>query len=439
MSNRYEIVQQAGEGGFGRVDHARDMILERNVAIKILDPIFKAEPSPEDKDRFRREAKTLASLSHPNIPAIYDVQMSEEDSDFKIIFEWIDGTTVNKWILEHGAMSLDQVKKWFGNISSVLSHAHSEAIIHRDIKPSNLIITKDLESCYVVDFGIALRQADLDRLTAGSPIGTAGYMSPEQERGEELGPESDIYALAIVLYECLAGFRPTVGEYKQLNSLNEAIPPSVDELILSCLTIDRNKRLKSATEFHRRLIKALLPHTELSETLTQGSLHEIQAAISNMSPPEYANLPAGQRRLILSRVSDLVKVDQPRLRNAVALLLAELVRVSYTLSSSHYSFFVQQGMKYGYEVQFGDQWWGNEQIRKNLNDVIFEVNEETHREISSIVIDLMKNADDLETKSKWYYHDLRILLQHLLANIHCSEELADSIGYHLDRVNEISH
>jgi len=205
----------AGEGGFGRIDKAKDVRLERNVAIKILDPLFKESLSPQDTERFLREAKTLASLSHPHIPAIYDMVFPENNGEFKLIFEWIEGFTVRQFIDTKGVMSLEQVSKWFGNICSALEHAHHKDIIHRDIKPSNLIITTNLEACYLVDFGISLRQSDLERLTPSRyPVGTPGYMSPEQLRGEELDASNDIYSLAIVLYECLSGQLPRMGEYQ---------------------------------------------------------------------------------------------------------------------------------------------------------------------------------------------------------------------------------
>jgi serine/threonine protein kinase len=176
--------------------------------------------------RFSREAKTLASLSHPHIPAIYDVVFPENNGEFKLIFEWIEGITVREFLNTRGVMSLEQISKWFANICSALEHAHRNGIIHRDIKPANLVITTDMEACYLVDFGVSLRQSDLQRLTPSNYlVGTPGYISPEQQKGEELDASSDIYSLAIVLYECLAGQLPRVGEYHALNTINVAVPP----------------------------------------------------------------------------------------------------------------------------------------------------------------------------------------------------------------------
>ena len=217
MDSRYQIeMKDAGQGGYGRIDKARDSTLERWIAIKTLDPLFKDAPSSEDKDRFKREAKFLASLTHTNIPAVYDVIFPDDGSEFKILFQWIEGITLRDYLKDKGVLSLDQVRHWFSNICSALTHAHALGIIHRDIKPSNLIVTNELESCYLVDFGIALKTSDLSRLTGGTPLGTPGYMSPEQERGEELNSVSDIFSLGVVLYECLAGSKPTIGKKSSL-------------------------------------------------------------------------------------------------------------------------------------------------------------------------------------------------------------------------------
>src|SRR5687767_1711030 len=138
MAERYQIIEAiAGAGGFGRVAKAMDNDLERQVAIKILDPLFKEKPSEPDKERFRREAKTLASLSYPTIPAIYDVRFDDENHDFKIVFEWIEGTTVRQLLMDKGPVSLEVVRQWFRDICGALSHAHTKGVIHRDIKPSN--------------------------------------------------------------------------------------------------------------------------------------------------------------------------------------------------------------------------------------------------------------------------------------------------------------
>jgi serine/threonine-protein kinase len=436
---RYEIIEKdTGQGGFGKIDKAFDTALERHVAIKTLDPLFKDNPSGEDIERFKREAKTLASLSHPNIPAIFDVIFAESGGEFKIIFEWIQGTNARKSLAAHGVWSIEEVRRWFGNVCSALEHAHSKNIIHRDIKPSNLIITENKESCYVVDFGIALRTADIERLTHnGSPIGTPGYMSPEQERGEELDPSSDIFSLGIVLYECLCGNRPTVGEYKQLNDINEVIPPAVDNLIQECLQ-EKDKRVKSASQFIDMLNQALRPSTNLSIILTDGPLHEIQIALSEMNELEYMSLPSGQRRLIFSRLKDLISVDKEHMRNAVASLMGEFIRLSHQDNPKYYDNICQHAFNYGYCLEYSERWRGNRQIRENLNEVGKYCTSEAHRIISETLNKFLPETN-LEEQEGWFYHDIRVLLQNLLANPHCSDASAESLGDMLDRINELSH
>jgi serine/threonine protein kinase len=127
MDSRYEIVEaSAGEGGFGRVDRAFDTTLERPVAIKTLDPLFKTSPSNDDIERFRREAKSLAQLSHPSIPAIYDVQFSPGTNEFRIIFEWIEGNTLRHHLQDRGVMTLSEARELFSTMCSALDHAHQK-------------------------------------------------------------------------------------------------------------------------------------------------------------------------------------------------------------------------------------------------------------------------------------------------------------------------
>jgi serine/threonine protein kinase len=439
MDTRYRIeVKVAGHGGFGVIDKAWDNALERWLAIKTLDPLFKHSPSEEDKERFKREAKTLASLTHPNIPAVYDVVFPTAGNEFKILFQWIDGTTARDYLKNKGLLSLDQVRKWFGNISSALNHAHALQIIHRDVKPSNLIITNDLESCYLVDFGIALRASDISRLTGGTPIGTPGYMSPEQERGEELTPSSDIFSLGVVLYECLAGSKPTIGQYLPLNTINEAIPSTIDELIRRCLQ-DKTTRLQSATEFFDQLRSALRPRANFSFLLSQGSLADVHLSLTRMSPDEYINLPLGQRILILTRLKDMIRVNAAHMRNPTASLLSEMVRLSYRAPTNDYEYIIENALNYGYEVEYSEQWKGNISIRNALNNISLVCHSNSHRLISSKVIDFWIDIARVEGKEPWYTHDLRILLQNLLANDQCTDDFCASIADKLEVLNKLTH
>ena len=141
-----------------------------------MDPVFKIKPSKNDIERFKKEAKILAQFSHPYIPAIYDVDFDSQNSRFSIIFEWIDGTNLNKYLRSNGALTIAKTQSFLKCIVSALKDAHAKGIAHRDIKPANIIITPDSTSCYLVDFGIALTSEDLLQITGSTTIGTPGYM-----------------------------------------------------------------------------------------------------------------------------------------------------------------------------------------------------------------------------------------------------------------------
>ncbi|MFI5108960.1 MAG: serine/threonine-protein kinase [Terriglobales bacterium] len=298
-----------GSGGFGKVRMGRDTLLERDIAIKTLDPLA-VEFSEPEIERFKREARVLASLSHPNIPAIYDVDFSP--GKFSIVFQYIEGQNLRK-IIDQGPARIDTARVWFHQIASALEHAHKVGIVHRDIKPENIIITPDLESACLVDFGIALSAEEVRKLTkSGYAMGTPGYMSPEQLAGEVVDARSDIYSLGVTFYETLAGKRMPPGNYEPLAS-NEAISPLIDDLILSCLE-PKERRLASARLFAARLAGALAqPSKPLSDVLAHGRLHELASAIENLSATEFGALPPGQKVLILSKIVDVVGSNEPSL------------------------------------------------------------------------------------------------------------------------------
>jgi|GEM_PF-1165547 len=432
---RYEVLDsEHGQGGFGKISKQRDKFLERLVAVK-GQHIFADE---ESKQRFIREAKTLAKLSHTNIPAIYDVKL--EDDDLLIYFEFIEGDNL-KQIIESGRkLSLQEAVNWFTQVAAAVEHASSLGIVHRDIKPANIVISKNGSAAYLVDFGIALNPDDLQRITEkGYVVGTPPYMSPEQQEGKPLNEASDIYSLGITLYETLSGRFPVVGRYESLSDANEAIPPSIDELINDCLIVDKTKRLASAKEFSKRLKGAFRTDAPLSQLLIDGRLHEVHAALQSLSAEEFIAKPIGQRLLVMTRTQDLIRTDKPELQRATADMISLLVRLAIEESAERYKPIIDTAYEWGYEKQIGDRWKGDNEIRESLIRAAKVASSIAQPVLANSLIEFTGRIE-LGGKDKWYYHDLRINIMSLMANPHCSQDdTAEKLAILYDQVNKISH
>lgn len=331
-NGRYVLIDDThGEGAFGKIQKFQDIQLERIVAIKAL----KLLDEPAAKERFIREAKTLAKMSHPNVPAIYDVKFLE--SEMQILFEFVDGQNLRKTITGKTIPTIEQVRPWFIQIASALDHAHAMGIIHRDIKPENIIISSDQMTAVLVDFGIALTQDDVQQLTStGYVIGTPLYMSPEQKEGKELDGRTDLYSLGLTLYETLSGHLPSPGDYRELSAENEAIPPAVDDLIRKCIHHDKDRRPADAKDFIRDLSETIRTDVPLSSLLTDARLHEIQAALNQLSAEDFHAKPKGQRLLILKRLMGLLNTDKRELQLATAQLISSLVSLAIFESENDY-------------------------------------------------------------------------------------------------------
>jgi serine/threonine protein kinase len=431
---RYEILDKAhGKGGFGEISKQRDRFLDRLVAVKRLHMFA----DDESKQRFIHEAKTLARMSHPNVPAIYDVKFKEDE--MMIYFEFIEGKNLRQ-ILDSGTIpSIQQAVPWFSQVALALDHSSSLGIIHRDVKPENIIVSKSGSAAYLVDFGIALTADDVRRITeTGYVIGTPAYMSPEQRAGEELDGTSDIYSLGLTLYECLSGHLPLMGrQYESLSDSNEAIPPSVDELIKACLVPDKKRRLASAKEFTQRLQGAFRTDVPLSVLLMDARLHELQAALQSMSAEEFSAKPKGQKLLILNRVKDLIRTDKIQLQKPTAEMIAVLVRLAIDELPEQYKMIVDVAYEWGYEKPFGENWQGDAEIRDALINAAKVASVTTHTVLASSLLDFAEKVQ-LEDQQGWYYHDLRGNLISLLANPHCGD-VADQLASLYDKVNEVSH
>lgn len=267
LSGRYKILDMIGGGGMANVYLAHDMILDRDVAVKVLRMDF-----AEDEEfirRFHREAQSATSLAHPNIVSIYDV--GEEDSIYYIVMEYVDGQTLKQYIQQNSPIRIDDSLEIMKQLTSAISHAHQNHIIHRDIKPHNILIDRH-GNVKITDFGIAMALSATSITQTNSVLGSVHYLSPEQARGGMANRKSDIYSLGIVMFELLTGRLPFSGEsavsiaLKHLQSetpslkrWNPSIPQSVENIVLKATAKDPFHRYDSVEDMEEDISTALEP------------------------------------------------------------------------------------------------------------------------------------------------------------------------------------
>ena len=255
LGGRYLLKDKVGTGGMAVVYRAQDQRLDRTVAVKLMLPQYAGDAT--FAARFKQEAQAAAGLSSPYIVGVYD--WGKDGDTYYIVMEYLRGTDLKSGIRSHGALDPRKVAQIGSQICSALSVAHKHEIIHRDIKPQNIMVLPD-GNIKVMDFGIA--RAKNSHLTQDNNVlGTAHYVSPEQTRGQDLGPTSDIYSLGVVMYECATGHVPFDGDdaisvaLKQVNEL--PVPPSqenpnvdgdLERIILKCMEKDPANRFQTADE-----------------------------------------------------------------------------------------------------------------------------------------------------------------------------------------------
>ena len=267
-------------------------------------------------------------------------------------------------------------------------------------------------------------------------VGTPGYMSPEHEDGKDLDFSDDIYVLGICLYESLCGHRPAPGEYSPLHILNEAIPPTVDTLVESCLA-PKPRRLASAVDFTRRLELAFAVHQPLSVTLAEGQLHEVIAAIRDMTPEEFMELPAGQRTLVLMKCEDLIAAEDDRLALARAEFISVLSRLTLHAPTEQYRPIAEAALHFGFEYERpGMGWIGDRRVREALNEAAMKVGSANHAAISDRVVAWLGQIE-LDVREGWFFHSLRELLDRLLADPACQEVHATKLGTYRRKINQL--
>lgn len=268
FGGRYAVLERVGSGGMAEVYRARDDLLGREVAIKVLHEHFSKDRS--FVERFRREAQAAANLNHPNIVSLYDYGSS--DDTYFIVMEFIEGRSLSDIIDAEGPLLPERAAEIAADVASALERAHSNGLVHRDVKPSNIMIT-DSGQTKVTDFGIARAlggDGEQTMTQTGMVIGTASYLSPEQAQGHPVDGRSDVYALGVVLYEMLTGRPPFGGEtplaiaYKHVRETAEApstgnrdVPHGLDSITMKALAKNPDNRYASAAEMDSDLRRYL--------------------------------------------------------------------------------------------------------------------------------------------------------------------------------------
>jgi serine/threonine protein kinase len=261
LAGRYRLIAPLGEGGMAAVYRARDLRLNREVAVKVLRDELTRDP--EFLDRFQREAQFVASLSHPAIVPVYDV--GDDRGAHFIVMEYVRGRTLRDQLDIAGPLPADRAVSIMDSVLDALSYAHALGIIHRDIKPHNILLSAD-SAARLADFGIA-HLVDCSSTRTAAILGSAHYLSPEQSRGEEATVASDIYACGIVLYEMLAGHPPFDGPnalaianhhlHSSPPALSPDVPPRLKAAIDRALCKEPNERFDDAASFASALTTAL--------------------------------------------------------------------------------------------------------------------------------------------------------------------------------------
>ena len=304
FDKRYRILKVIGIGGMAVVFEAMDMLMRRNVAVKMLKDDINNDV--QSVKRFINESKAVAMLSHPNIVNIYDV--SVKDDRKYIVMELVDGITLKNYILKKGVLSFHEVISITEQILMALEHAHSKGIVHRDIKPQNIMMLKN-GSVKVADFGIAkLPNAETVTMT-DKAIGTVFYISPEQASGKQIDRRSDIYSLGVTMYEMATGKLPFVADSpvsvaimqvkntpRPPRELNPTIPVGLEQVILGAMEKNPDNRFQSASQMLRHIAQLKSnPHTvfkmQHSETAVQPSQQQ-----SGQMPPNVQKLTPPPRQ-----------------------------------------------------------------------------------------------------------------------------------------------
>ncbi|MGZ6340427.1 MAG: protein kinase domain-containing protein, partial [Candidatus Limnocylindrales bacterium] len=254
IGSRYRLLELLGEGGMATIYRAHDGQLERDVALKLLRPEYGRDP--DFVARFRQEAHSVASLSHPNIVSVFD--FGTDPAGPFIVMEYVQGEDLASLLRRNGPLPPRRAARLTAEAARALEAAHERGIVHRDVKPSNVLLASD-GRVKVVDFGIARALSDSQLTLPGTTLGSVHYFSPEQARGEQTTPASDIYALGILLYELLAGRRPWEGDSAasialarlhgpapMVSEVRAGVPPVLEAIDRKAMALEPEARFTSA-------------------------------------------------------------------------------------------------------------------------------------------------------------------------------------------------
>ncbi|MBU5450699.1 Stk1 family PASTA domain-containing Ser/Thr kinase [Acetivibrio sp. MSJd-27] len=344
LSNRYEIIEEIGNGGMAVVYKARCRLLNRYVAIKVLRDEYKVDK--EFVKRFNRESQAAASLSNPHIVSVYDV--GNDNGIYYIVMELVEGVTLKDYIQKNGMLPWRLALKFSLQICSALDHAHKNGIVHRDIKPQNIIITRD-GTIKVTDFGIArISNSSETRKIDEGIMGSVHYISPEDAKGVLTDARSDLYSLGVTMYEMLTGKVPYDGEsavsiaimhlqsnYTPIKELNITVPLGFVQIVERAMQKDINLRYQTAGELWKDLmslsqdpelfepdnVNAAIADLGETKLITKDERQEIKKQIDDMkqpeAPAEKSKKKDGKKKKKKSRFRDLFKAETKQDKVAV--------------------------------------------------------------------------------------------------------------------------
>jgi serine/threonine protein kinase len=349
IDKKYHILRKIGEGGMGSVFLARDMVLDREVALKIINPNLANDTKL--LSRFKVEAIAQAKFNHPNIVVLYD--FSQSGNIFYIVMEYIKGKSLRQILREEGALPIQRVINIFRQILSAISYAHKFKVIHRDLKPENILLTED-DTVKISDFGIA-KVFGVEGLTsAGAVIGTPWYSAPEQILGKKIDERTDLYSLGVTLFEMLTGkvpFESTTGSQYEiirahieksppsLRSINPSIPVELEKIVFKALEKNPEKRFKNADEFLsaiQEFVESLKKKTgvksktALEEVKSETIFEGIKKKLPQIEMPSFLSFFKQRAGLILGFVPFLSRKLAFLVNILILLFLVFIISILFT-------------------------------------------------------------------------------------------------------------